>query len=318
MARIMIFLLKIYNGYIKKSKTFLLYLISNFILMNLYREEDIQAITDNLDRIVDDVQAVRNEKMKPTMTEYQNAMKVIRDFIKRKKRIVYGGDAYNKLIHAKEPADMIYKVDDRKDTEFYSPEPIEDLYELCSILYDAGFPWVQGRQAQHNATYSLFVNFENLCDTTYMPRNVYSNMPVIKLDGMLYSDTIWMMVDVLRQHNDPMSSYQRVKDKTFNRANVLFRHYPLKLDTKQKFKYTNVQLDKRTQLFAQLLTMEDIVFTGSIANHYYSTLTREMDLTSIEIFSADFDTDVKHIVKKLKTIFLNQLLIKSRQKQFLS
>lgn len=271
--------------------------------MNLYREEDIQAITDNLDRIIDETISIRNEHQEPTITEYRRAMIIVNDFIRRKKRIVYGGNAFDTLSKHKDKNDGIYANDSRKDVEFYSPEPIEDMVELCNVLHDAKFPWVQGKQAQHEATYTIFVNFENVCDMTYMPRNIYSNMPVIKLNGILYSDTTWIMIDVLRQHNDPMLSYQRVKDKTFGRANVLFRHYPLDLHTKQKFKYTNVYDNKRQQLFFQLIQMDSILFAGSIARKYYSTLTREIDFSALEVFTTDFCEDVPKINAIIKKIF---------------
>ena len=274
--------------------------------MELYREQDIQAITNNMNRILEETTAIKNAKSEPTLSEFKSTMIIIRQFIKDKKRIIYGGDAFNTLVKHKDPKDIIYTEQCRNDIEFYTPDPIQDTVDLCNILHKADFKYVEGVQAQHDMTYSIFVNFVNMCDMTYMPKNVFSNMPVIEIDGLEYSDPTWMMVDVLRQYNDPMLSYQRVKDKIFDRSMRLFKNYPLKLNTKEHFTYTEKNDNKRKELFEHIVSMSTILFTGSIAKTYYSTLKTEIDFTALEVFSTDFEKDVITINEKLKTIFGNK------------
>ena len=87
-------------------------ILSKVIIMDIYREEDLQAITDSLDQIVDEATNIKNTVLEPTLDEYHQAILIVKDFIKKKKRIVYGGNAYNTLINEKDPNDNIYKLND--------------------------------------------------------------------------------------------------------------------------------------------------------------------------------------------------------------
>jgi hypothetical protein len=235
--------------------------------MDLYSTQDIQAITDKLDKIVDDAIEQRNIKIEPLLQEYLEVKAIIVDFIKSKKRVIYGGTAYNELIKMKNEKDKIYKDNERKDIEFYTPTPLEDLVEICDILHEKKFKYVQGRQAMHSETYTIFVNFEQFCDMSYMPSNIYFNMPTIKKDNVLYSHPLWILVDILRQYNDPILSYWRLKDKTFFRANILLKNYPLELE---KSKKTKIKENKYgLELFNKIVEMKTLIFVGSIAEEYY-------------------------------------------------
>ena len=166
--------------------------------MELYRDIDIQAITDKLDQIVEEATNIKKKTLEPTLDECKDVKEVINDFIMKKKRIVYGGTAYNTLITQKSKKDAIYGANECKDVEFYSPKPIEDIMELADILHEKKFKFVQVRQAMHAETYTLFVNFEQYCDVSYMPSNIFLNMPAITIDGILYSHPTWILVDILR------------------------------------------------------------------------------------------------------------------------
>lgn len=269
--------------------------------MNIYRTEDIQAITDKLDQIVDESETIRGKLLSPTLDDYKQGMQVIRDFIKKKKRIVYGGDAYDKLVR-NVSSDFIYKPISRKDIEFYTPEPIQDLIELCNLLHSKGFPWVQGSQANHDESYKIFVDFDNLCDLSYMPRNVFGNMPVLKIDGIIYSHPSWILVDIFRQYNDPISSYWRLKDKTFFRANILMKNYPLVLNTSKKVKKCNIHNDFKKEIFDLINSMDTIIFVGSICRNYYTTLDNDLDYSNMEIISRNFYKDAKIINKHIEKV----------------
>lgn len=278
--------------------------------MDLYRNIDIQAITDKLDQIIDESIEIKNNLLEPTIKDYNEAMRVVREFIENKKRIVYGGTAYNELINNMKTEDKIYKPQDRKDIEFYTPEPIEDLIELCNILLDRGFTYVQGRQAFHDETYSVFVNFEGICDMSYMPRNVYNNMPIVKINNIHYTDPSWILVDVLRQYNDPITSYWRLKDKTFFRANMLLKHYPLKLDNQYDIPKHLEMMDIKKTIFNNIITIPSLIFIGSVAENYYLTLSQDINCSALEVISVNYREDSKTIYKYIE----NALPIETKKK----
>jgi hypothetical protein len=50
----------------------------------------------------------------------------------------------NLLITDKNIDDSIYKKNDYMDIEFYSPEPVKDMINLCDILDDKKYDYVSG------------------------------------------------------------------------------------------------------------------------------------------------------------------------------
>lgn len=269
--------------------------------MELYRDIDIQAITDKLDQIVDEANKIKIITVEPTINECRQVQEVINDFILKSKRIVYGGTAYNELIKLKKKSDAIYSEFVCKDIDFYSPKPLEDLIELCDLLHADGFKYVKGSQAVHVGTYSIFVNFVQYCDISYMPTNVFSNMPTITIKGLLYSDPMWILVDILRQYNDPITSYWRLKDKTFFRASTLLKHYPLDLAI-SKIEPKNNFAKEKHELFKQLVDMKTLILVGSVAIKYYLDRSSTIDTSAIECYSINFNNDIMIINKLIEQI----------------
>jgi len=266
--------------------------------MELYRDVDIQAITDKLDQIIDDAVTLKKKTLEPTIDECLQVKEVIKDYIMKKKRIIYGGTAYNELIKQKNKKDAIYKENDCKDIEFYSPKPIDDAMELANLLHEKKYKYVQVRQAMHAETYTIFVNFEQYCDMSYMPSNIFLNMPTISIDGLLYSDPMWILVDILRQYNDPVTSYWRLKDKTFFRANVLLKNYPLnfKIQKEDKNKEEPTKYDSiKSEIYKKIKPLHTLIFVGSIAENYYLTRSTKINTTNMEVISTNYINDIKII-----------------------
>ena len=263
--------------------------------MQLYREIDIQAITDKLDQIIDEATNIKKKTLEPTIDECFDVKEVIKDYIIKKKRIIYGGTAYNELIKQKNKSDAIYKENDCKDIEFYTPKPIEDAMELANVLHEKKFKYVQVRQAMHAETYTIFVNFEQYCDMSYIPNNIFSNMPAITINGLMYADPTWILVDILRQYNDPITSYWRLKDKTFFRANVLLKHYPLELASVSLPKLDPTHDSFKEKIFKSIVKLHTLIFIGSVAEDYYLTRSTKVNITKLEVISTNFTNDIKLI-----------------------
>ena len=66
--------------------------------MNIFREEDITLLDNEIESIKDKIESITLEKFDPTLKEMKAVMKIVLDFVKRKKRKIYGGFAMNELI----------------------------------------------------------------------------------------------------------------------------------------------------------------------------------------------------------------------------
>lgn len=199
------------------------------VFQDYYTEEDYKDITKNLPEIVKAAEKRKSETLEPTIFEKRDVMKHIRNFIRKKGRKVYGGTAINELIHAVNKNDGIYDKDCFSDIEFYSSTPIEDLIELTTELYKAGFKHVEAAEAQHIGTYKIFVNFApEYCDITQVSGNVERAIKTIEIDGIQYVHPHFIHIDQLRIFNDPMTSAY-IWEKTFERAYKLLKYYPFEL-----------------------------------------------------------------------------------------
>jgi hypothetical protein len=190
------------------------------------REEDLKVYKENQKKIDEEAERKRLEVFEPTKTERDGYRNVIFDFLKKTKRKLYGGEGQNQLIKAKDPKDAIYGELVYRDIEFYSPDPIRDCIALCDELYSKGYKHVQSREADHPETFKIFVNFEETCDISYVPRNIYNRIPYEEVNGMWITSPSFMFINVLRVMTDMLSSVYRV-EKDMERGYLMQKHYPM-------------------------------------------------------------------------------------------
>lgn len=280
----------------------------------MYREEDIEIIKSNIDDIVEKAMVNYKTNNEPTYDESTRVYSVILDFIKNKKRIIYGGYAQNKLITEKNKDDGFYKETDTPDIEFYSYEPLKDLIELCDLLHNKNFKYVQGSEGLHEGTYKIFVNFENYCDISYISKNIYDNCPyIITKNNLLLADPLFMLIDVYRVFTDPMTSYWRL-DKSFRRFLRLYKYYPIeKYKKNDTIKFTN-KIDENilNKLRKFILHNSDYIVVGTYAYNYYikKTKYKPSNINFYEIITSNIKEEASKIYKKLLKIFGNKISIK--------
>lgn len=287
------------------------------------RDIDINIIDENIDKLMEESNLEKKKKVKPTLEEFNKYQDILLKFIKNKKRIIYGGYAWNEIIKLKDKSKCFYNNSDFNDIEFYSPEPIKDLKELCDIYHkEHKIEHVSGINAAHHETYSIFVEFVNMCDITYIDKNIFQNMPIIEINGIKYVSSIFILIDILRMITDPIISYWRF-NKFFPRAKIIFDLYKLKLVTKLENKFLINKADNNLEkLMVNLLTkLKDyptLIFLGEIALKIYlnpnSKIKYENEI--IEVISFKLKNDIKKIKKLLRSLFNNYKLKRYKYLEF--
>lgn len=194
--------------------------------MNFVNKNQYEEIIEHLPKIVRKADDIRLDTLEPTRKQQDEIYNIVKQFVKDKKRKIYGGFAVNALVSAKNKDDAFYDAHSINDIEFYSPDPVRDLIELCNILVDKDIPYVSGAEAQHKETYTVFAQHMNFCDISYVPRAIYNRIPYIELKGLMYTHPKFIYVDHYRIFTDPITS-SRVFEKTFPRFYLLQKHYPL-------------------------------------------------------------------------------------------
>ena len=116
------------------------------------------------------------------------ATDIVENFLRRKRRVCYGGTAINAIL----PEKMKFydKDKDLPDYDFFSPNPQDDLLLLAKDLQHAGFTEVTERIGIHEGTHKLLVNFIAIADITYMNPDLYKivHQRALKKDGIWFAN----------------------------------------------------------------------------------------------------------------------------------
>lgn len=276
----------------------------------LHREQDLEAIRKKMNDIVYEAKEKEVAILDPTLKEFNTVMQAVKDFIKRNKKIVYGGSAINALIAHKNIDAAFYTELDMADIEFYSSEPYKDIMNLTKELHKAGFKHVRCRQAQHEDTYTIHINFHGYCDVSYMPAHLYNHAPTITLDGIRYIHPDFNLIDRYRVFTDPLNSF-RILEKTLCRHSKLIKYYPprefkgdlrkipLEGDHNKFLEYTRKEI---------LPNVSSLIVVGYYAYHYYMYKAKDdqkLDLyvPYYEAISTNYKEDVKSIYNMLEKYY---------------
>ena len=279
------------------------------------RDEDVDVVSKNIDKIIDKAIEQKKKLIGPTYEEYSKIINIILNFIKKHNRIIYGGYAQNNLIKKKSPNDAFYSDTEHIDIEFYSNKPIEDMVKLCNIFYDSGYKIVQGRCAQHFDTYTIFVDFFPYCDISYMPSNIYHNVIIENYKGLKFIHPKFSFVDILRQLTNPIIDYERRLEKALTRGKLTMDNYPLELTKINNIKIENFSTDILnliTYLISIICSLDTILFIGFTALDVYLNPNKKLKQQSviynnnlIEIVSINLKDDVKKIYNLIIKYFLD-------------
>jgi hypothetical protein len=272
----------------------------------MYRKSDVEIVEKNLNNILEEVSTRRLKLLEPTFNEFKSVQSDVLNYIRKNRKLVYGGFAQNKLIEKKNRKDVFYSDNDLYDVEFYSYEPEKDIISLCDMLNKKGYKYVQCVEGIHNETFKINVNFENYCDISYLPKNIYDSIPKIEYDGYICIHPHYMMIDMYRVFTDPLISYFRL-EKTFTRFNKLVESYPFDLNI--PYKINDMENNKHN--YSDIIYKNIIMSSKLIIIGYYSFINLVNNSVNVnksmtyQLISIDYEKDKKEIFNKLKKIYKN-------------
>jgi len=288
----------------------------------MYRIKDIDDINKNIDTIKNDAIMKYKNMYEPTIKENIEVINVIQNYIKKNRRILYGGYAQHLLIKNKNPEDGIYaeiegicfNFPEIADMEFYSPEPLEDIVKLTNELFNYKFKYIEAKEAVHGGTYKIFVNRINYCDFAYMPTNIYKNLPVININNFICCHPHFMLADAYRVFNDPFTSYWRL-EKPLKRFQKVLQYYPIiKSDTKISNLITSNSQnnDILKYINKRIIKKHKLIVIGLYGFNYYMKKVNKNKIINIshyEVISIDLKNDVTKIYNKLNKKFKNITIV---------
>lgn len=297
--------------------------------------KDLGTFKDNYSTIKKKLIDYENLFLEPTLTEKKRMESIIFDYIRQYKRKIYGGYALNKLIVNKNPDDGFYDLDNEfADIDFYSPEPIEDCVRIANIFFNRGFKHVSASEAQHEETYSVFVDTIKVCDVSWVPKAIYNRTPFIDINDVYYVAPQFIMIDMMRMITDPLTSGSQRWDKTVPRIALLQKHYSYpktksrvhsqtiktvseyvfhrnldNADDSATFKYTFTKSDEDMimSIIEYILTLmednPDFILYGDYAYNYYSIesgFKNVLKVVTLEAICLDFIIKTKELYNNIK------------------
>lgn len=226
-------------------------------------------------------------------TEVKNIIKIVEDFLKRKKLICYGGTAINNLL----PKDVQFydRNTEVPDYDFFSYNALNDAKELANIYYSKGYTNIEAKSSTiHFGTYKVFVNYIPVADITYIQKEIFDALlkDSIRIAGILYAPPNFLRMYMYLELSRPAGATNRW-EKVLKRLILLNKYYPLTTINCNKIEYQREMSDNsdETQIYEivrKTFIDQDVVFFGGYAISLYSQyMPKKMQKKIKKI--ADFD-----------------------------
>lgn len=296
--------------------------------MELYTKNDVNLVDEHIESIVNDIEVIRKQlyprttdnsdepkpekKPDPPLEDVKEIVEITLKFISDKKRKIYGGYSHNNVIKMHNKSDAIYSDSDAPDIDVYTPTPIEDLVELCNILHENGFTDVIGKEAQHSETYKIFTKGYNAIDLSYVPKNIYNNIPFVEIEGIRYVHPSFSMIDLYKMMSEPLFSSWRWP-KIFKRLQLLQKYYPIHKMSSDLTKTQNVYRHKNDisnvmSVVEEFITNnKNIYLFGDYAYNYLieksettNKSIKPVNMSIYRIVSTNYKNDSKQLIKMFK------------------
>ena len=158
------------------------------------------------------------------------ALELVKNFIKVRQRILYGGQAIDFALRLR--GTSIYPDHQRPDYDFYSPDSVGDAYDIAEMLSSKGFPNVVARGAVHAQTMRVAVDFVFIADVSFVPQSVYETLPTVTYSGMKVLHPDYQRIDMHLAFSFPLANppredlYHRFA-KDIKRFNMFEEFFPL-------------------------------------------------------------------------------------------
>ena len=280
-----------------------------------------------LNQVVDKIETEQGRALM-NQPQVKKIINILESFLKKTKRICYGGTAINNLLPKKE---QFYDITiELPDYDFYSPSPIEDAKQLADKFANAGYSNVEAKSGIHVGTYKVFVDFIPIADITELPKSVYSRLKresIVK-SGIYYAPPNFLRMSMYLELSRPQGAVQRW-EKVYNRLKLLNKHYPLlpkdeKCTTKNgkirndiKIQRNEGKLTQRQQEQVYKMTKDffidrECVFFGAYAHQLYSRYMpsnlrrKNKHIPDFDILSENIENDTNNLVISLASLELRE------------
>jgi hypothetical protein len=264
-----------------------------------------------LRQAVDENEETKGKKIVNT-SEIKSILKIVEDFLIKKKLMCYGGTAINNILPT---YDQFYNRDaEIPDYDFYSPDALKDAKELTDIYYKLGYTDAEAKAGVHYGTYKVYVNFIPIADITQLEPNLYKSLfkESLLVAGIRYVPANFLRMGMYLELSRPSGDVSRW-EKVLKRLTLLNKHYPLKsskcdsIDFQRKMSVDDDMKSKIYLTARDTLINNGVVFFGGYAYSLYSQyISNKESRSKTRKHTPDFDV-LSDDINKTALILQEQL-----------
>lgn len=238
------------------------------------------------------------------------AIDVVEDFLRKKHRLCYGGQAINAHLPAK------YKFYDPEfsipDYDFFTPKQDTDIQVLVKDLKKAGFTEISVREGMHEGTIKIYVDYIPVADMTSIDPKLYRILSKreFRLDGISYLDANSLRMLMYLELSRPRGEVTRWA-KVFERLSLFNEFVPVKQCKISRNMFRGGLTSQQTQFTINYIIENKLIFAGAdLLEFYDQALKYKKEATNwilsskkpIIFFSADTDKDSKALREEFNFI----------------
>lgn len=233
----------------------------------------------------------------------ERAFDIVKNFIIKKKRIIYGGMSIDMALKAAGKTG-IYEDDAVPDYDFMSPDPFKDSIELTDILYkEFGDNNVNSINALHPTTRRVRINYVFVADITYIPPGTYEKLPTLEYKGFRVIHPNFQRLDMHRAMCNPLENPPR--EIVFFRTHKDLKRFGL-LDDAYPIPAPKLDMSKSVELTLSLKYFQDSLIGGGLGLCLiidYLERNGCKSMVNVKILEQDTDTIRISVPESLQGIF---------------
>lgn len=264
---------------------------------------------------VEEIDAFQQNNKIQNGPEIKKIMSIVENFIRRKKLVLYGGQAINSILprHA-----QFYGSADIPDYDFFTTNSPADAKELADEFYAAGYTDVEAKSGVHKGTQKVYVSNIPAADLTQQDPTIFAHLQkeAIVIDGVHYAPANWlrmgMYLELCRTYGDTTRF-----EKVLKRLTLINRYHPLKTprdcqeiqfqrDISAPAESAPQDVEQIYDIVRNTLINQNVVFFGGYALSLYSQYMPPAQrriirkISDFDVLSEDIDRVARIIIEQLK------------------
>lgn len=210
-----------------------------------------------------------------TSPDVQQIIKILEDFLVKKKLICYGGTAINNILPKE--AQFYNRETEVPDYDFYSANAMDDARELANQYYREGYDEVEAKSGVHVGTFKVYVNFLPIADITQLHPTLYERLipESVTIAGIKYAPPNYLRMSMYLELSRPSGDVSRW-EKVLKRLTLLNKYRPLtpdkiKCDAIDFQRGLDIKENKTVEESIYYLTRDSFIDQGAVFLGGYGT-----------------------------------------------